>query len=91
MSRSARRCCARFARFPSTRFTLRVTHIAPCAAKNEKDAQSTVTLCCRLEDARADVRPGLTGYARISCGGSMVGIVLTKRVMRHLGTEFFWW
>jgi multidrug resistance efflux pump len=73
---------------PFDRFTARVDRIAPAAARNE--AHSTVTLTCRLEHAAAELRPGMTGHARVFTGRHCVGRVLLERGMRFLRTEFWW-
>jgi multidrug efflux pump subunit AcrA (membrane-fusion protein) len=74
-----------------------VSRIAPGAARAEgdkaaprADSQALVTVSCRLEDPPPELRPGLTGHARISCGRCCLGGVLLERGLRLLRTEFWW-
>ena len=50
----------------------------------------TLTVYCRVTDASAELRPGMTGHARIACGRRPVGAILTDGVYRRLRTEFWW-
>ncbi len=76
---------------PFESFEGKVHRIAPAAAKNEKnETQATLTVGCRLDNATADVRPGMTGYARIYTTPRSVGAVVLHRVLRYLRTEFWW-
>jgi hypothetical protein len=49
-----------------------------------------VTVSCRLEATDPGLRPGVTGYARVSCGPRPAGEVLADRALRFLRTEFWW-
>ncbi len=75
---------------PYQTFHATVDRIAPCAKGEKTEVQCTVTLSCRLRDASDDLRPGMTGYARVSCGRGSVASILTGRVLRYLRTEFWW-
>jgi multidrug resistance efflux pump len=66
----------------------RVERIAPAARRGE--VQSSVTVCCRLDQAPADLRPDMTGYARIYTGPRPAGVILVDRVLRYVRTEFWW-
>jgi len=55
------------------------------------DAPSTVTVCCGVEDPLQELRPGLTGYARIYRDKRSIGAILLDRSLRFLRTEFWWW
>src|SRR5262249_50142404 len=48
---------------PFETFYSQVARIAPSAGKG--DVQSTVTVYCRMEGAPAELRPGMSGHARI--------------------------
>jgi multidrug efflux pump subunit AcrA (membrane-fusion protein) len=66
-----------------------VSRVAPAAARG--DAQSTVTVNCPLAGGPFPLRPGLTGYARVSTGPRPVGAILADRALRWFRTEFWWW
>ena len=66
----------------------RVDRIAPIAVPGE--LQSTLTAYCRLEVAVPELRPGMTGHARISTGRRSLGEIVAGRVLRVLRTEFWW-
>jgi multidrug resistance efflux pump len=65
-----------------------VDRIAPAAAKGE--AQSNVTVYCRLDNRAASLRPGMSGHARIATGSRSPGLILVNRALRYLRTEFWW-
>src|SRR5262249_40119379 len=73
---------------PFDTFAARVDRIAPAAGHG--DVQSTVTVYCRLENDGADLRPGMTGHARVFTGRHSLGWILVERGMRYLRTEFWW-
>jgi len=68
-----------------------VERIAPAAEKAEKEeSQTKVIVYCRLTDPPADLRPDMTGYARIYTGRRSIAEVLIHRVRRYVRTEFWW-
>jgi putative peptide zinc metalloprotease protein len=73
---------------PFETFRTAVDRIAPAAGKG--DAQSSVTVYCRLENQGADLRPGMSGHARIATGSRAPGLILIDRALRYLRTEFWW-
>jgi multidrug efflux pump subunit AcrA (membrane-fusion protein) len=73
---------------PFETFTAQADRLAPAAGRG--DVQSTVTLYCRLDNERAELRPGMTGQARVFTGRQSVGKVLLDRGLRLLRTEFWW-
>jgi multidrug efflux pump subunit AcrA (membrane-fusion protein) len=73
---------------PFETFRASVDRVAPAAGHGE--VQSTVTVACRLGDHPADLRPGMTGYARIYTGRRSLGEVLVDRTLRYVRTEFWW-
>jgi multidrug efflux pump subunit AcrA (membrane-fusion protein) len=74
--------------FPFETFTAQLDRIAPAAGRG--DVQSTVTLYCRLRNEGPELRPGMTGQARVFTGRRSVGEVLLDRGLRLLRTEFWW-
>jgi multidrug resistance efflux pump len=78
-------------KFPATPFKKvigGVERIAPSATA--ADINSTITIYCSLTDMPGELRPGLSGYARICCGKRPVAMVVGERVMRSLRTEYWW-
>ena len=73
---------------PFETVTVQVDRIAPAAGKGE--VQSTITVYCRLGDCAADLRPGMTGHARIVTGRRAPGLIFLDRGLRYLRTEFWW-
>jgi multidrug efflux pump subunit AcrA (membrane-fusion protein) len=73
---------------PFETFRTAVDRIAPAAGKG--DAQSSVTVYCRLENQGAELRPGMSGHARIATGSRSPGLILVDRALRYLRTEFWW-
>jgi multidrug resistance efflux pump len=49
----------------------------------------TVTVYCQLLDVPADLRPGMSGDARIMCGRRPAGVVFARRFLRYIRTEFW--
>jgi len=73
---------------PFETVAVQVDRIAPAAGKGE--VQSTITVYCRLGDCAADLRPGMTGHARIVTGRRAPGLIFLDRGLRYLRTEFWW-
>jgi multidrug resistance efflux pump len=81
----------KFRSLPFTTYAGHVERIAPAAVKEEKmAAQGRFTVYCRLDSETADLRPGMTGYARIAIGRQPIGAIATDRALRLLRTEFWW-
>jgi putative peptide zinc metalloprotease protein len=73
---------------PLETFETEVNRIAPSASKGEQ--QGMVTVYCRLTEHGAELRPGMTGYARIATGRRSLGAILLDRGLRYVRTEFWW-
>jgi len=70
-----------------------VDRVAPSAeAANVKEGklQSTVPVYCKLTAPPAVLRPGMSGFARVSCGERAMGRVLAEKGLRYLRTEVWW-
>jgi multidrug efflux pump subunit AcrA (membrane-fusion protein) len=65
-----------------------VDRIAPAAGRGE--AQGSVVVCCRLDSSPADLRPEMTGHARVYTGRRPIGAIVLDRVLRFVRTEFWW-
>ena len=75
-----------------------VTRLAPATRKDptdparpppRPDAPGTITAYAAVEGAE-DLQPGMTGYARISCGRSTLGRILLQRTLQLVRPEFWW-
>jgi multidrug efflux pump subunit AcrA (membrane-fusion protein) len=68
----------------------KVGRIAPAAGHGE--VQSTVTVYCRSGHLPRQLRPGMTGTARVYSGRRPIGAVLVNKLLRFVRTEFwlFW-
>lgn len=73
---------------PFRTFRAHVERIAPRAVEGE--VRSTVTVYCSLKNPDSQLRPGMTGYARVYCGPRPLGEILLDRLLRHIRTEFWW-
>lgn len=63
--------------------------IAPTASRAEHDTRSTVNVDCRLDGPSAELKPEMTGHARIACGRRPIGRILAERLLGFLRTEFW--
>jgi len=45
----------------------------------------------RVENPTGELRPGMSGWAKIDCGRRPLGAVLLRRVSRYLRTEVWSW
>jgi multidrug efflux pump subunit AcrA (membrane-fusion protein) len=66
-----------------------VGRVAPVADSGQ--VESTVTVYARFHEGSSGLKPGMTGYARVSTGPRPIGTILADRVLRWLRTEFWWW
>jgi multidrug efflux pump subunit AcrA (membrane-fusion protein) len=73
---------------PMESFTARVARVAPAAGRGE--VQGTVTVYGRMDSPPAELRPGMTGYARVRTGERAIGGLLLDRVLRFVRTEYWW-
>jgi multidrug resistance efflux pump len=60
------------------------------AAPSATGGQNTVTIYVELDGEYPDLRPGMTGHARVQCGKAAAGRVLGEKVLRFIRTEFWW-
>jgi putative peptide zinc metalloprotease protein len=73
---------------PYRTFEAKVERIAPAATSG--DHQSTVVVYSRLVNDSTDLKPEMTGYARIYCGKKPIGEIGLDYVLRFIRTEFWW-
>lgn len=78
--------------YPERTFLGRVAAIAPAVTADELAFQRTVRVDIVIDNSSGLLRPGLSGYARISCGERRMLDVLTRRLRRFVRVEFWsWW
>jgi multidrug efflux pump subunit AcrA (membrane-fusion protein) len=83
--------------FPLQSFHATVSRIAPVAHQPATDptrhpapdTPGSITVYCAVEDGTG-LRPGMTGYARISSGRRTIGAIVLERALRLLRTEYWW-
>jgi multidrug resistance efflux pump len=73
--------------YPFRSFHAQVDEIAPVATPNGKS--STVLVRAYVDNAEKLLKPGMTGVAKIYCGMSFVGNILTRDLVRFIRTEFW--
>ncbi|HEX3869258.1 MAG TPA: efflux RND transporter periplasmic adaptor subunit, partial [Pirellulales bacterium] len=73
---------------PFETFEARVDRIAPIAKTGQ--VESTVTVYSRLDHPSPELRPGMTGYARVYCGPQPIGKLGLDYVLRFIRTEYWW-
>jgi putative peptide zinc metalloprotease protein len=73
---------------PYQTFVSQVDRVAPSGVRGE--AQSSLTVYCRLHEAPDDLRTEMTGYARIDTGRRPLSAILLDRMLRFVRTEFWW-
>lgn len=73
--------------YPFRSFHARVDEIAPVATPNGKS--STVLVRAYVDNTEKLLKPGMTGVAKIYCGMSFIGNILTRDLVRFIRTEFW--
>jgi hypothetical protein len=74
---------------PFEEFDGQVDRIAPIAV-TQQNAESTITVYCRIENPDGALRPQMQGYARVYCGKRPIGEILLERSLAFLRTQFWW-
>ncbi len=78
---------------PFKTFDARVERIAPAVTQKEQ-AQPTqnvqIVVHCSVDNSSELLKFGMTGFARIDRGTKSLGIVVIRKMMRYLRTEFWW-
>jgi len=75
---------------PFETFRAAVLRTAPIAAMEKGDLQSSLTVYCNLQRTTPEIRPGMTGSARIVCGHRPAAKVFGEKLARFFRTEFWW-
>jgi len=74
--------------FPAKSFFGIVSSIAPAAAKGERS--QVVRVISQIPNPTLELKPGMTGNAKIYCGKRRLIFILTRRIIRFLRTELWW-
>lgn len=78
--------------YPDRTFRGRVSAIAPAVSEGGTEYGRTVRVDILIENPEGLLRPGLSGYARISAGERRMLDVMTRRFRRFVRVEFWsWW
>lgn len=73
---------------PFETFSTRVERIAARAHEAEADPyQNTIVVNAVLDRPHAELRPGMTSYARIARGTAPIAL---EKILRYVRTEFWW-
>lgn len=75
---------------PFDTYVARVNRVAPNVTPILNRSQGAVTVYCTVEGDVSDLLPGMTGYARVYRGRDSIGLVLARRILRYVRTEFWW-
>jgi multidrug resistance efflux pump len=73
---------------PFRTFEGTVSRVAPNVVSHE--SRSTVTVYCNVQNAGAELRPGMTGLGRIARGRQPMAALMGTRALKYLRTEFWW-
>jgi len=63
--------------------------VSAAPAASRPDLPGNVIVYCRLDGASPHLKPGMTGFARVSCGQRPIGEIMLNRTMRYVRTEFW--
>jgi multidrug efflux pump subunit AcrA (membrane-fusion protein) len=87
------RVALRVAADPRRLYRGRVSEIAPRAQPGGSAEFPTniVEVRLRVENPTGELRPGMSGWAKIDCGRRPLGAILLRRVTRYLRTEVWSW
>jgi multidrug resistance efflux pump len=79
--------------WPGDEFPATVSRITPVAVEAPDESQPVSFLVTTLLDNRAGrLRPGMTGKAKICCGGRTLWELAQRRLAQHVRVEFWsWW
>jgi len=72
---------------PARLFAGRVVEVASAAAAAER--QNTVVVRSEVDNRDGALVPGTTGFAKIDCGRRPLAVILSRRFVRMLRTEFW--
>ena len=74
--------------FPARNFYGTVSSIAPVAAKGERS--QVVRVISQISNPTLELKPGMSGNAKIYCGKRRLIFIFTRRIIRFLRTELWW-
>ncbi|MEY4568281.1 MAG: hypothetical protein RLY14_3251 [Planctomycetota bacterium] len=64
--------------------------LKPSAEPSQNPNGQNVILYCQVENGTAQLKSGMTGFARVSRGWTTFGRILQAKSYRYLRTEFWW-
>ena len=75
---------------PFQTFKAKVERVAPRAERDQGALEGKVTVYCRLDSTDAGLLAGMTGVGRVFRGSETVGVLVAKKALRYVRTEFWW-
>jgi len=79
--------------YPNDLFRGRVTHISYSAdEKYYGDSRARFEVYATIDNKERQLKDGMSGYAKISCGRASLFTILTERIKSYIRVEFWsWW
>jgi Cu(I)/Ag(I) efflux system membrane fusion protein len=78
--------------YPDRSFVGRVKAIAPRAADSDGPHRKVFRVTVEMDDGGGDLKPEMTGNAKIFSGRQTIATLLTRRIARYIRVEFWsWW
>ncbi|MCX5753907.1 MAG: efflux RND transporter periplasmic adaptor subunit [Candidatus Krumholzibacteria bacterium] len=74
---------------PASSFAGRVVSVPPVAI--DRLNRTVLIVTAEVDNARHLLKPGMTGAARIYCGKHRLIDLLTRKIIRFVRVEFWWW
>jgi multidrug efflux pump subunit AcrA (membrane-fusion protein) len=74
---------------PAASFAGKVVSVPPVAI--DRMNRTVLIVTSQVENPRHLLKPGMTGTARIYCGKHRLIDLLTRKIIRFVRVEFWWW
>lgn len=75
---------------PFESFEATVEGISTIALKGEKTSEKVVIVHCQIQNPDGRLKSGMTGFGRITRGWNTIGMIMIRKGVRYLRTEFWW-
>lgn len=74
---------------PARTFAGRVVSVPPVAV--DRQSRTVLVVTAQVDDAEHVLKPGMTGTAKILCGKRRIVDLWTRKIVRFVRVEFWWW